>query len=197
MKLIGIFVSFALCASAQRQELGLTLGRILPTNRGAVESQAGTALQANYGYRVWGNSRVAVFGEVHFLASPLRDVKPDFRATGATKDYASLYLTPGVRVKFNPAGRVQPYVAVGGGYSLYEQSRLAANGSPNTAPRHVHGGVLQYGGGADIPLRRWLALRGEVRDFYTSNPAYAVFGVDGDRQHNVVAGGGFVLRFGE
>jgi hypothetical protein len=197
MKLTWLLLAACSIAFGQRHELGFTLGRILSNDRGVVESKAGTALQVNYGRRVWANNVVALYGEVHFLASPLRDVKADLRATSATKDFASLYITPGLRLKFHPQGRIQPFVAVGGGYSLYEQSRLAANGSPNTAPRHSSGGALQYGGGVDVPLKPWLALRGDVRDFYTSNPLYNVAGLSGECQHNVAVSGGFVLRFGE
>ena len=180
----------------QRQEVGFTLGGLRPANRTAVESKGGIGLQANYGIRLWGNDMVALFGEVHMLASPKREVTADRRALAATTDYASLYLTPGVRLKFNPKGRIQPYAAMGGGYSLYEHSTLNAGGTANIAPRHKSSGVFDYGGGVDVPVKKWLALRGEVRDFYTPNPVYNIFGVNGSRQHNVVLGGGFVLRFG-
>ena len=45
-------------------------------------------------------------------------------------------------------------------------------------------------------VRAWkfIGLRAEIRDFYTGSPAYnsAIRG----GQHNVVAGGGIVLKFG-
>lgn len=178
---------------AQRQELGLTLGRVAATDRGAVRVGAGTAFQANYGHRLWGGEKAALFGEVHFLASPQAVVTSgDGRAT---RDVASLYVTPGVRLKLFPSGRMQPFVAVGGGYALYEHSLLNVGGRPNAAPRTASGGAFVYGGGVDVPLWRWLGVRGEVRDFVTANPVYNV-AVNGGRQHNVVAGGGLVVRFG-
>jgi hypothetical protein len=45
-------------------------------------------------------------------------------------------------------------------------------------------------------LWRWIGARGEIRDFYTGSPAYNLTGITGG-QHNVVAGGGFVLKWGE
>jgi hypothetical protein len=45
-------------------------------------------------------------------------------------------------------------------------------------------------------LWRWIGARGEIRDFYTGSPAYNLPGITGG-QHNVVAGGGFVLKWGE
>jgi opacity protein-like surface antigen len=190
--------AFVVCCSsqafAQTHELGFTIGRLGESDRGAVRSGSGVALQFNYGYRLWANSLASVSGEVHMLASPLRGV---IGPVASTKDYASLYLTPGLRVKFNPDGRIQPYVVGGGGYALYEQSVLNTGGEPNAAPRHVHKGAWVYGGGADVVVRRWLALRFEVRDFVTGNPAYFAADLASGRQHNVVVGGGFVLRFGE
>ena len=186
---------FCATAFAQRQELAFTLGRVLATDRQSVKSSGGTGLQVNYGVRLWSNGAFAISGEVHFLASPLRDVSETGKLA-ATKDYASLYLTPGIRVKFHPNGRLQPFGVIGGGYALYEHSNLTSLGTVNLAPRHLNTGAFVYGGGVDVPVRKWLALRGEARDFYTGSPYYHASLVLG-RQHNVVVSGGFVLRFGK
>ncbi|HWP85835.1 MAG TPA: hypothetical protein VNN17_11630, partial [Terriglobia bacterium] len=65
-------------ALAQRHELGLTLGGLISQDRGRapnnVSLSGGTALQANYGYRFWSNRRVALLGEVHFLANGQRKI---------------------------------------------------------------------------------------------------------------------------
>src|SRR5262249_37319202 len=87
------------------------------------------------------------------------------------------------------------YLAVGGGYAVYEQSVLQIDGRPNPAPRDIHRGAFDFGAGVDTSLWRWIGLRGEVRDFYTGSPAYNLPNLGGG-QHNVVAGGGFVLRWG-
>ena len=182
-------------AWAQKHELGFTLGSTANDLKTAinVRTTSGRALQANYGYRFAGNDAVAVYGEIHLLANPQRQVSG---ASFLTRDFASLYLTPGIRVKLNPKGRIQPYGAIGGGYALYEQSTTTVGGTVNPAPRHLTRGVFQYGGGVDISILRWLGLRGEVRDFYTGSPALNLATLRGG-QHNVVASGGFVLRFGE
>jgi len=192
--LITVLCGMAAQAFGQKHELGFTLGRLLETDRGVVLSKTGTALQVNYGYRFWGNSAVAISGEVHMLASPQRLVAGPATSSG---DYASLYLTPGIRLKLNPKGRVQPYGVIGAGYALYEHSTLTVGGLPNPAPRHTHEGAVVYGGGVDVPVLRWLALRAEVRDFYTGSPDLSATLFNSSRQHNVVAGGGFVLRFGD
>src|SRR5687767_7254390 len=103
--------------SAQRQELGLTLGRVLSDEHagpaGRLELGSGTALQANYAIRIVDFAGAALFGEVHLLASPLRDVTT--AVTSATRDFATLYVTPGLRVKLAPDRRIAPYFALGGG----------------------------------------------------------------------------------
>ena len=182
---------------AQQHEIGLTLGGVFGSSRrapsGSLDLRRGVALQANYGYRIWGSgeSPAALYIEGHFLSSPLRDIKT--ANTGATRDFATLYVAPGLRVKFAPSSRVSPYVAAGGGYALYEQSTTTIGGGVNAAPRHIHRGAFHFGGGVDYRVLPWLAFRGEVRDFYTGSPAFGAPVAGG--QHNVVASGGFVLRF--
>ena len=181
---------------AQQHELGLTLGGLLSQTRGDAATRltlgGGIALQANYGYRLLGGEKLAMYGEVHFLANPLRDIASANRR--ATRDVATLYVTPGVRVKMFPRSRVSPYFALGGGYALYEQSTKLIDGAVNTAPRFLNRGALDFGGGVDVHFWRFVALRGEVRNFFTGSPAYNTPSIAGG-QHNVVAGGGIVLRF--
>jgi hypothetical protein len=58
----------------------------------------------------------------------------------------------------------------------------------------VSKGTFLVGGGVDVKLLRFLALRAEMRDFFSGKPSYNVV-VRRTGQHNVVVGGGFVLRF--
>jgi len=183
----------ATLAAAQSHEVGFTLGRLAAQSRTGLTLNSGTALQANYAYRLKETGRVALLPEVHLLASPQRQVSAT--AAAATRDVASLYVTPGLRVKFFPGAKVQPYGVAGGGYALYEHSRLNMGGAPNAAPRTASTGTWMYGAGVDVPVAGWLALRGEVRDFYSGNARYNVPQASA-RQHNVVVGGGFVLRLG-
>lgn len=137
---------------------------------------------------------MALYVETHFLASPQRKVTSGIGT--ASTDYASLYLTPGARIKFAPNARFSPWVAIGGGYAQYKNSELNTAGGPNSAPRREHHGAFAFGGGVDVKALRWLSLRAEIRDFYGTGPDYGVSGSP-MKQHNVVIGGGFVLRFGE
>jgi opacity protein-like surface antigen len=153
---------------------------------------SGVAFQANYGRWFLGSNTVAIYGEINFVASPLRDVSSS--VTAATRDFASLYVTPGVRVKFRPAARVSPYAVVGGGYGDYEQSTTRMDGEPNPASHELARGVFDFGAGVDVRVWRIVAFRGEARDFYTGAAGYNVAGISGG-QHNIVATGAFVLRW--
>jgi hypothetical protein len=52
--------------------------------------------------------------------------------------------------------------------------------------------VVDFGAGIEVHVWRFIALRGEARDFYTGSPAYNIATVSGG-QHNVVATGALVL----
>jgi opacity protein-like surface antigen len=152
---------------------------------------AGTALQANYGHRIWQGDTAAVYAEVHFLGNPQRLVTAPNQTL--TRDVATIFLTPGVRVKFRPLDAVSPYVVGGGGYAVFEQSLTRLDGQPNGAPRTIGRGAFMFGGGVDVKLWRFIALRVEARDFYSGSPAYNTSSLAGG-QHNVTIGGGVVLR---
>ena len=189
-------LGFAVCVLAQRHELGLTLGTVLSQDRGgspSVNLGSGVALQADYAHQIGkGNRYAALYGDVVFMANPQRIVATTVKT--AIRDVASLYIVPGVKIKFAPQAKVSPWFSVGAGYSLYEHSTLLQSGLPSTVGRHLNRGTIGFGGGIDWPVWRNVALRLEARDFYSGSPSFNVAGIGGG-QHNQVAGGGFVLRF--
>ncbi len=192
LPLTALICLSAACAFAQtsaRHEIGLTLGRVSSSTASGVTAEPGRAWQANYGLPLYEAPRVALLFETHLLAAPLREVMSS--NARVSRDFASLYITPGLRVKFVPAARVSPYVAAGAGYALYENSTTRRDGRPNEAPRTNSTAAFQFGGGVDVRLWRWIGLRLEARDFITGRPAYNV-AVPG-RQHSVMIGGGFVI----
>ncbi|HZE25285.1 MAG TPA: hypothetical protein VE054_14910, partial [Blattabacteriaceae bacterium] len=101
----------------------------------------------------------------------------------------TLFITPGLRLKIAPIAPISPWVSVGGGWARY---------SLNTAGTTENKGALQFGGGLDfktgLPL---LAFRAEVRDFVTGVPTFnsGFLTETGLHHHNILAGGGIVLRF--
>jgi opacity protein-like surface antigen len=193
MRIIAFYLLLSSSLGAQQHELGFLLGGLLSNARDRVRLTSGTAYQFNYGYRLAGiDKSVALYGDVHFLANPQRIVGSGVAT--ATRDVASLYLTPGLRLKFLPSRRVSPFAGAGAGWAVYEQSTSQLNGQPNPAPRTVNKGVFVYGAGVDVKVVSRLSLRGEIRDFYSGNPALNIPNLKGG-QHNVVVSGGFVLNF--
>ncbi len=181
----------------QKHEIGLTLGGLTSVDRLSTNSIPftlgfGTALQADYEHRLLSAKAVSLYLGVHLLASPQRQITSPNHAL--TRDITSLYITPNLMVKLLPWKSIVPWASIGGGYGDYEQSTTVLNGAQNGAPRELSRGVLMYGGGVDFPIWRFVALRAEVRAFYTGNPAYNV--PLSSAQNNVSAGGGIVLRFG-
>jgi opacity protein-like surface antigen len=193
--LLSVFaaICFAQEDSAHKNELAFGLGGLPPLSRNdtpKLDTGSGVAFQVNYGRRFLKGRKVALYGEINALASPLRDVSSSVPT--ATHDFASLYLTPGIRLKFLPTSRISPYALVGGGYGDYEQSTTRINGQPNSVSRELARGVFDFGAGVEVRVWRFVALRGEARDFYSGSPDYNVAGVSGG-QHNIVATGAFVL----
>jgi opacity protein-like surface antigen len=179
------------------QELGFTLGNVFSTARSGGNTKLdlgrGTALEFDYGQRLWKNDTFAVLLNVHFLANPQRVVSSLDRTL--TRDVATIYAVPGVKIQFRPDSRLRPFVTAGVGYALYEQSLTRIDLVPNPAARLSHKAAFGYGGGADVGVLKWLALRGEYRGYVTGSPAFNTTAISG-AQHNPVLSGGFVLTFG-
>ena len=184
-------------ARGQNQDLTFSLGGI-PGQTRTFQGSARTAqissdrsFGINYGHRFLDAKIAALCGEIEFVAIPNRGV------TSATaivpQDFASLYLTPGLRLKFFPHSRLSPWGAIGGGYALYQQSAKLSNGQ-NETDKFLNRGAFDYGGGLDFRLFRFVGLRAEVRDFLSGNPDLNAK-LNSSTQHNVVASGGVILRF--
>jgi hypothetical protein len=104
---------------------------------------------------------------------------------------STVFITPGLRLKVLPIAPISPWVSFGGGWARYS---LDSGVKTNK-------GAVQYGGGLDfktgLPL---LGFRAEVRDFVTGDPNFGLGTVlagnnGGLHHHNILVGGGIVLRF--
>lgn len=163
--------------AAFQQEVTFSVGA-----HGGGDKSTNAAWQANYSAGLKKGDKAALFGEIHVLASPNR--VNQLRDLFASRDEAALFVTPGLGVRFVPRARVSPFVSMGYGLGVYEQSQLLQNGAPFPGSRSTKHGAWQYGGGVDVLTLRWLALRGDFRNFYS------------DGRNNPVASVGFQLRFG-
>ena len=186
---------------SKKNELGLLLGGVVTGQKATVggapvEVSAGLTFQATYARRLKEWRRAALYFEVPFVATPSTEVRST--DTTVAHNYDTLYITPGLRVKFAPRKVVSPWLAVGGGYGLLEASKGLISGTPNPSERFVHTGTLQFGGGVDFDTKLKvlvpIGFRVEVRDFYTAVPRLNTT-LNQSRQHNVLFSGGLVVKF--
>jgi hypothetical protein len=210
--LLGLSFLTATAALAQtgeaprKNEIELVIGAtetpsIGQTSGGSINLNSSLALGAEYDRRLLGG-RTTLYVGVDFLASPL-DVKVSYPPSAVSPEYAYLFLSPHIKVKFNSTRAFQPWLSFGGGYADF------APASPKSGNVNVKGqgdsGTLEFGGGVDtrpfiqfkgVPLLKNLPIGGrfEVRDFYSGQPHY---GVDtrGTLQNNLVFTGGLLIRF--
>lgn len=173
------------CSLAQQHSVTLSLGGVQGSG-----TDWGRAFGANYAYRVRELRAMSVFIEVPLWANPNRAIAS--RNPQASRDVASLFVTPGVRLSWRSQSRVSPFVVAGAGLAVYEQSALLQNGLPFPGDRTQRTGAVTYGGGFDVRVKRWLGFRGEVRDLYTGRPND---GVSSRRTHNPLLSAGFQIRF--
>jgi len=190
---VGLVLTAGAARSDDRVDVGLLLGSTRATDEGTT-LQFGRALtyQATFAWRVWRNDRAEMSIEVPFLASPAFELTT--AGNSLPKEYASLYLTPGVRVTVPVRGPVSAFGAIGAGYARYSESRLRHDGGPNPSQQDTNTGALEFGGGIDVTTWRWLGFRGEIRDVYTGARRFSI-PTPGLSVHNVVTSGGLVLRF--
>jgi hypothetical protein len=139
---------------------------------------------------------IALWLEFPALAGPSHSIRSTNLATPVS--VATFYLTPAFRVNFARRSTFSPWLSLGGGYTLFETSEQLRDGAKNTN-RLVNTAALQFGGGVDVNTRLRLfapiALRGELRDFYSLDTPNFSIAVRDQRQHNVVVAGGLVLRW--
>src|SRR5882672_4396071 len=109
---IALTVGVGQAVAQTRYDVGLVLGATRTSEEGAALAfDRATTYQATFAWRAWEGSKVAVSLEVPFLASPAFTVAT---AGGSLpKEYAALYLTPGVRLTVNPNGLVSVFGSVG------------------------------------------------------------------------------------
>ena len=196
----------------EKNELGLVIGGIVTPSQTLTPGAnlvipAGTlpnsnitfnsalTLGADYDRNVLHTHGFAISGGLDFLASPL-DVKLDQRPANVINQYAFVFLTPHVRVKFHPSGFISPWLSFGGGYARFRET------APVNTPSFSQGtntGAFVFGGGLDTRpvlhvLRIPIGFRLEIRDFYSGQPNYNQK-TTGNLQNNVAFTAGLLIRF--
>jgi|SRR6185312_158692 len=204
MKRFSILIAF-LCAStfalAQKADAAFVVGGSFvsdtkesfgsPTPFDTIKTDHHLFLEGALGVRLL-NAHVASLSlDVPFAGIPSQKIT--FASTPGTVigNLSTLFITPGLRLKLLPISPISPWVTVGGGWARYSQNGFNTNKA-----------AIEYGGGLDfksgLPL---LGFRAEVRDFVTEDFLNGSVGSaiatnsSGLHHHNILAGGGIVLRF--
>ena len=166
-----------------------------PTIVNTVKTNNHIFYEGAFAVRLAGGGAVALSLEVpvagiHSSNSQIA-ITPPIGNTTITLDTSALFITPALRLKLIPASPIAPWISVGGGWA-----RFSTDGGPTS-----NKGAIEYGGGLDfktgLPV---LGFRAEARDFVTGDPNFGFTNiVTGDngglRRHNLMVGGGIVLRF--
>jgi len=100
-----------------------------------------------------------------------------------SRDVASLFAMPGLRVSLKPTAKISPFVNGGLGLAVYEESMLLQNGSPFPGSRTSNHFGGMFGGGVDLKVYKFAGLRFEAKDYYA-------------KRHNVALGVGLHFRWG-
>lgn len=192
--------------TGEQNEIGLIVGVTATPSRtllpGAVigdnelTSKASLALGVDYDRRVVSTDWITLYGGADFLASPF-DVKLSNPPASVSPQYKYIFLTAHVKAKFYPDSKISPWLSVGGGYARFNETPPTATVAPFT--QGTGSSTIEFGAGFDTqPVTHMagfpIAFRVEVRDFYSGLPDYGQSLVH-SKQHNVVLGGGLVVRF--
>ena len=155
------------------------------------------AFALGYARRITSIGPVALYVEFPVLRQPNHDlnVTTNNRSIGisGTGRTAAFFFTPSARIQFLPKGRISPWITAGYGFAHLSQDFSSS--------KHTKG-AAQFGGGIDVRTLPHLAVRGELRDFWTggmlqSGPVATLTGSTALTSHiqHMYAGGGVVLKF--
>ncbi len=146
-------------------------------------------LEGTLGLRVLNAGAASLSLEVPVAGIPSTPIKISTSPSTVINHISTVFVTPSLRLKLLPGSPIAPWVSFGGGWARYSLD----TGNTNK-------GAVQYGGGLDFKILPVLGLRAEVRDYVTGEPNFGLASVlngndSGLHHHNVLAGGGIVLRF--
>jgi hypothetical protein len=169
---------------AQSNELAITAGGQF-SNNAFFETGASWAVGANFAHRIAHVPFVGLYFEIPVVVAP----KSVINITDSS--YSSLFVTPGLKVKFAPSFPISPYLAGGVGVARFHNGATALTSDQTNTKA-----VFDIGGGLDFKIAPFFSARAEVRDFYSGLPSFdLVSGGLSGRQNNVVPQIGLVFRF--
>ncbi len=139
---LGVLILSACAASAQEHELGFQIGAMGTEDRdvrlpipGFVRTGNGLAYQVSYANRIYNAQVASLHVEFPITVTP----KTDITSSNALspRSYSSLFITPGLKLKFLPFAPASPYVVGGVGYARFNGSDTTVANTSNL--RRTHG----------------------------------------------------------
>jgi hypothetical protein len=108
---------------------------------------------------------------------------------------ASGFITPGAVFRFLPDARLSPYILFGAGYARVVEAQLTSTVPLRGALANEGTWAINYGGGADLRLGGVVAIRGELRNFYTGSTDDLNLPEQFRQRNTLMVTGGLVFRF--
>jgi opacity protein-like surface antigen len=196
--LVVCLSTFTLSGFAQKSELAFVVGAKVTPSVGSSFSlnhlDIGTTpvFEGNYAARLLHAPGAALHLEFPFAGATAADLTTANLTT--VKSYSAIFFTPSLRLKFIPGSPISPWVSAGGGLAHFSPSSTTVAGAPTNVSSTTKG-AFQGGAGLDFHIPAIpIGLRIEARDFYTGKPNLSNVTVF-DVRHNIIVGGGVVLRF--
>ncbi len=196
--LLLLTMALAGSAVAQNNELAVTAGGYIPIDpNSGVSLGRALALQGNFAHKLAGVPLVSAYLEIPVIGGFKTSVATQVASSPSfVKNYTSLFVTPGLKLKIAPSFPISPYLVAGIGWARFKGSSTLAGGTtnPNETANKV---AFGFGGGLDMKAAPFISFRAEVRDLYTGLPPLTNLSLSslGSRQHNIVPSLGIVLRF--
>ena len=182
-----------------KNELSGLLGRTfirdphVPSFDSDVLLSNGISFELGYGRRLRESEVYSITAELPVLFQPHEKV---YFIDNLTPDsYKSYFLTPSVRANLLPRTYLSPWGSIGIGFGHFSSSsNLEFEGGPNPGKTGSTGVVIQFGAGLDVRITHRLAIRTELRDYWSGVPQLNV-DTGKSRQNNLFVGSGVIWHF--
>jgi opacity protein-like surface antigen len=175
--------------AAQKHEIGVVFGGYVPIGS-TTDVSPGLAVEGSYSHRLISVPFVAAYLDLPVAAGFRIGGNKTLSQTLSASNYSARFIAPGLKLKLAPSFPFSPYFVAGVGYARFHTTNTTLG---TLAGDTANKAVVDVGGGVDMKIAPFVSLRGEVRDFHSATPnVLSLIGVSG---HNIVAGGGVVLRF--
>jgi hypothetical protein len=172
-------------SQAQSNELGIVAGgqfSFYPRS----DAGTGFVVEGSYARRLFHVPTISMFAELPVTAAfNLDSALPSSISEG---QYTSLFITPGLKLKFVPEFPISPFFTAGFGWARFRRDATAA--APDIVTDTT---VAQFGAGVDIKIAPVVGLRFQARDYFSGELGFNNATLD--RQHNLTAMGGLYFRF--